>query len=259
MAQKKNFKDNFKSFLKYLKGIVFPQHIKCIFCGDELNGTEMNFTCEDCLKSLPFISNPCPRCGGEIAEENSGVCVDCKINNYHFENAYAVFNYQDNVLNAIHKLKYNGKKNLAEPFAMFMAQAIATKSLLPDIVTSVPIHNAKLKQRKFNQAELLAKEVCSLTGLDYIDLCEKVINTPSQTSLTFSERKANVKDSFKVIKQHIPTIKGKTILIIDDVFTTGATTSELSKTLLVKGAKECYVLTLAHVNINKTNLSNQKQ
>lgn len=256
MAQKKSFKDKIKSFGKYLKGIIFPRNVKCIFCGDELIGTEMNLTCEDCMKSLPYISNPCPRCGGELTSENSGVCIDCKINNYHFKNAFAVFNYQDSVLNAIHKLKYNGKKYLAKPLAMFMAQAIATKNLLPDIVTSVPLHTQKYKQRKYNQAELLAKEICSLTGADYIDLCEKVVNTPSQTSLSFTERKANVKDSFKLYKQHIPKIKGKTILIVDDVFTTGATTSELSKTLLLKGAKDCYVLTLAHVNINKTNPSN---
>lgn len=259
MPQKKSFKEKLKSFGVYLKGIIFPRNIKCIFCGDELNGTEANSTCNQCLHTLPYIKNACPRCGGEISEENSGVCIDCKINNYHFKNAFAVFNYTDNVLNTIHKFKYSGKKYLAKPLAEILAQYINSKNVLPDIVTFVPIHESKLKQRKFNQSELIAKEFCSLTGYSCLNLCSKVVSTTSQTNLSFSERKENVKDSFKLNKEYKPVIKNKTILIIDDIFTTGATTNEVCKTLLLNGAKECYVLTLAHVSVTDINTNNQKQ
>ena len=256
MEQKKNFKEKLKTVGKYFKSILFPCNIKCAFCGEELNGTEMNCTCLNCLNSLPFIKKSCPRCGGEIAEENSGVCIDCKINNYPFKNAYAVFNYTDSPLTAIHKLKYNGKKYLTKPLAQFLAQRFAIENVVPDIVTSIPLHSDKLKQRRFNQSELLAQEFCLLTGYTYCNLCEKVINTPSQTSLSFTARKDNVKDSFKLIKQHKHEIKNKTILVIDHVFTTGATSSEICKTLLDSGAKEGYVLTLAHVNLKNINPNN---
>ena len=87
-------------------------------------------------------------------------------------------------------------------------------------------------------------------------MCNKITNTISQTELNYSERKANVKDSFKFIAEHKNTIKDKSILIVDDIFTTGATTSELSNVLLQAGAKSCHVLTLAHVSVNKSKSNN---
>ena len=249
MPQKINFKEKFNKFAKYLGDILFPRDVKCIFCGDELSNREYNKTCELCYPILPFITKSCPKCGGAVTEENSGVCVDCKINNYSFTMAMSVFEYIDQPLNAIHKLKYNRKKYLAKPLGAYLAQRLVTENINIDYITFVPIHSSKLKERKFNQAQLLAKEVSNLLDIPCLTLCEKKINTPSQTNLKFSERRANVKDSFAFNIEHKNQIKGKNILIIDDVFTTGATCNEVSSVILKAGAKNCYVLTLAHVKV----------
>lgn len=249
MTQKINFKDKLHKFTNYFSNIFFPRDVKCIFCGDELSNREYNSTCEICYPILPFIKKSCPKCGGAVTEENSGVCVDCKINNYDFTMAMSVFEYVDQPLNIIHKFKYNRKKYLAKPLGAYLAQRLVTENLNIDYITSVPIHTSKLKQRKFNQAELLSIEVSSLLSIPYLPLCIKKINTPSQTNLSFKDRRANVKDSFEFNKEYKSTIKNKNILIIDDVFTTGATCNEVSTTLLKAGANKCYVLTLAHVKV----------
>ena len=82
MAQKKTFKEHFNRFTTYLKDIIFPRNIKCIFCKDELNNNSLNSTCEICQNKLPLITHCCPRCGGVLSNEAMGVCIDCKINNY---------------------------------------------------------------------------------------------------------------------------------------------------------------------------------
>ena len=249
MPQKINFKEKFNKFAKYLGDIIFPRDVKCIFCGEDLNNRAYNSTCEICYPILPFINKSCPKCGGLVTEENSGVCIDCKINNYSFTRAISVFEYIDKPLNAIQKLKYNRKKYLAKPLGTYLAQRLVTENIDIDYITFVPIHETKLKIRKFNQAELLAKEVSTLLDIPYLPLCEKVINTPSQTELSFKERRANVKDSFAFNKNYKKQIKDKNILIIDDVFTTGATCDEVSSIILKAGAKNCFVLTLAHVKV----------
>lgn len=250
MPQKINFKEKFNKFAKYLSDIIFPQDVKCIFCGEDLSNRAYNLTCEICYPILPFINKACQKCGGSITEENSGVCVDCKINNYSFTRAISVFDYIDKPLNAIQKLKYNRKKHLAKPLGTYLAQRLVTENIDIDYITFVPIHQEKLKIRKFNQAELLAKEVSSLLDIPLLPLCDKIINTKSQTELSFKDRRANVKDSFAFNNAYKNHIKGKNILIIDDVFTTGATCNEVSSTILKAGANNCFVLTLAHVKIN---------
>jgi len=250
MPQKINFKEKFNKFAKYLGDIIFPRDIKCIFCGEELSNRSYNSTCEICYSILPFIKKSCPKCGGVVTEENSGVCVDCKINNYDFTMAMSVFEYVDKPLNLIHKFKYNRKKYLAKPLGAYLAQRLITENINIDYITFVPIHESKLKVRKFNQAELLAQEVSTLLNIPLLPLCKKIVNTQSQTELSFKQRRANIKDSFAFNKEYKSTIKDKNILIIDDVFTTGATCNEVSSTLLKAGAKNCYVLTLAHVKVN---------
>lgn len=249
--QKIKLKEKFNKFKQYLCDIVFPRNIKCVFCKEELNNKEFNSTCEICLKELPFINNACPKCGGVLPIEATGVCVDCKINNYSFEQAFSVFEYKGLVKKVIYNLKYNRKKYLINAICQYMSQRLSTENIEIDIITCVPIHESRLKLRGFNQAELIAKGVSDLLKIKFCNLCVKAVNTRSQTELSFLERKDNVKDSFKFKSEYKSAIKSKNVLIIDDIFTTGATSNEVSKVLYKAGAKNCFVLTFAHVNIDK--------
>ena len=127
-----------------------------------------------------------------------------------------------------------------------MLEYYATQNLFADCVTYIPMFKKKEKLRGYNQAKLLAEEFSNHTNIPIFDFCEKVVDNSSQTELDFKARRENVKDAFKFKKELKKQLKDKVVLVIDDIFTTGATTNEICKILLEKGAKECFVFTLAH-------------
>lgn len=239
-------KNKLREFKNKLIKLIYPNHIKCIFCGDELNQNEYNDTCENCIKHLPFINFYCARCGLPKNEDDTGVCISCKTTNFNFVNAISVFEYKDEILKIIHKFKFSNGKYLFKPMARFMAERFSTENCFIDLVTDVPMFPKRLKERGYNQASLLAKEFSELLNLKYVDCCERIVDNKHQTELNFKQRRENVKDCFSLKSGYKQVIKDKTILIIDDVFTTGATVNEISNILLKHGAKACYVLTLAH-------------
>lgn len=233
--------------------LIFPKNIKCMFCAGELNQNSHNATCEDCLEILPFIKNPCERCGSPMNENQKGVCLKCKNTNYFFKQAKSVFEYENLPLKVVHNLKYNGRKYLTEYMVRYMLDIYATWNLFADFVTSVPMFELKEKERGYNQASLLANEFSLQTKVPFYEFCSKSVDTLSQTELNTQERIKNVEGSFDFKPEYKKLIKGKTILIIDDVITTGATTNEIAKVLVNAGAKDCYVLTFAHTKLQQIN------
>ena len=138
---------------------------------------------------------------------------------------------------------------MIEHIVKYLVDMYATWNVFADIITCVPMFELKETERGFNQSKIIAKKFAEFVKVPFVELCAKVVDTPSQTSLNTKERIENVKDSFNFKSEYKKLIKNKTILIIDDVVTTGATTSELSKVLIEHGAKECYVLSFAHTKL----------
>lgn len=231
--------------------LIYPKNIKCMFCTGELNQNSYNTTCEECLSTLPFIKNPCDRCGASMNENQSGVCLKCKRINHNFVQAKSVFEYMDKPLAVVHNLKYNGKRYLVEYIVKYLLDVYSTWDMFADFITCVPMFELKEKERGYNQSKLLAEEFSNKTKIPFYEFCAKVVDTQSQTELNTQERISNVEDSFAFKPEFKKMIKEKTILIIDDVITTGATTSEISKVLLSAGAKECFVLSFAHTNLKQ--------
>ena len=238
-------KSKWTRFREKVLNLIFPMHIKCIFCDEELSEEGHNDTCFECQQILPYIIGGCPKCG-DLVRDGAVICDKCKAQNRDFDQAKAVFMYKDEIVNVVHKLKYENLKFLAEPIAKHMCELYATWGIDADIVTSVPLHKNKEKSRKFNQAKEIAKEICKVFDLRYEDLCEKVLDNPSQTTLTYKQRQENVKSAYSVVREQRKLIKDKTIMLVDDVFTTGATANELSRILKEAGAKAVFVLTFAH-------------
>ena len=239
-------KNTFKKLKNYLLNLIFPKHIKCIFCGDELNEHSKLDTCIKCQNSLPLISTCCIRCGLPVPYDFVGVCQQCKQQNYSFETARSVFSYTNNVMALIKKVKFRSKKVFIPKMAEYMLSSFNEWNIKIDLITFVPMWPKSEKERGFNQSKLLAEELSKLSGIPVTYCANKIKNTLNQRDLSFQKRKENILDAFNVNKENKAEIKNKTILIVDDVFTTGATTSELSKTLKQSGAKACYVLTFAH-------------
>lgn len=135
---------------------------------------------------------------------------------------------------AIHAIKYRGHRRLATSIGALLAPLVASIQPPPQAIVPVPIHRARMRERGYNQAALLAGGLSLSTGLPVLEALQRVVNTRSQTTLTDVQRGRNVRDVFAIV----PTapIRGLRIVIVDDVFTTGATMNACAEMLLDAGA-----------------------
>lgn len=241
----------FMNIKEVLLNSIYPKHIKCIFCGEELEHLNSFDSCENCLKTLPLITKHfCIRCGAQLENEQVGVCFNCKRNNFDFDLARSVFVYKDKVVSLIHRFKFGSGKYLAEPIAYYMFNKLKTLNWNIDIITYVPMFLKREKIRGYNQAKELANEIGKLTQLPVSTIFEKVVDTHEQAKLNAQSRRKNLKDAFRLVSNDF---KNKNVLIVDDIFTTGATSNELSH--LLKGkANKIFVLTFAHTQINEKDI-----
>ncbi|MBI3754617.1 MAG: ComF family protein [Deltaproteobacteria bacterium] len=148
------------------------------------------------------------------------------------------------MLDAIHRFKYNGKTSLAKPLGRIMTDEFLANNY--DLIVPVPLHKTRLTERGFNQSLFLAREIAAIYNLpiDYLNL-KRIRPTDPQINLRGADRIANVRGAFAVEKAAV--FKDKKILLIDDVYTTGATVTECSNILKKAGAKAVSILTLARV------------
>lgn len=235
-----------------LLNLLYPKNIKCIFCGEELNSNSRYSICEICFHSLKFIDNSCPRCSAPISDNNMGVCFNCKNNNYTFTRSFAILEYDEMMSGLIHRIKYGGVKHAIEPLSNFLVDKLATISENFDYITYVPMFKLREKERGYNQSKILAEYVSTRVNIPLIDIVEKSVDNSNQATLGYADRKENVKDVYTLIKYKRKEIKNKTILIIDDIMTTGATSNEISRLLVSAGAKACFVLVLCHGRLDTT-------
>jgi len=206
--------------------------------------------CPDCLSKIRWIEPPlCTLCGVPFLsrEIENHPCGACLTRGKYFTMARAVGYYEGPLREAIHRWKYEEKSYLTLFFGEKLAEGFCRywdpQSF--DLIIPVPLHSKRLRERGFNQALLLVKELSRRTQIPYSKrLLQKRILTPPQVNLSGGEREKGVRGSFHI--QRDEEIEGKSILLVDDVYTTGATVNECSKVLLKAGAERVDVLTIAH-------------
>jgi len=206
--------------------------------------------CPDCLSKIRWIEPPlCTLCGVPFlsSEVENHPCGACLTRGKYFTMARAVGYYEGPLREAIHRWKYEEKNYLTLFFGEKLAEGFCRywdpQSF--DLIIPVPLHSKRLRERGFNQALLLVKELSRRTRIPYSKrLLQKRILTPPQVNLSGGEREKGVRGSFHI--QRDEEIEGKSILLVDDVYTTGATVNECSKVLLKAGAERVDVLTIAH-------------
>ncbi len=191
----------------------------------------------------------CEVCGMTLDSPNSvGLCPLCRQHRPPFQalRAWAVFT--GSLRAALHHLKYRNHVALSEPLGELLAHCARRWRWPIEMVIPVPLGSKRLAQRGYNQAALLALFVAAENHWDY---CPEVLlrlrETRSQVGLSFEERRANVQDAFLADERHV---KGHTILLVDDVTTTGATLSACAQALLNAGAQAVYALTLARATLD---------
>lgn len=226
-----------------VRNAVFPERITCEICHKEL--FEGGSFCPECERKMPYNDGyVCKKCGRALKEDYP-VCVECKRSLPEYTAARSAFSYEGDVVLLIRKFK-TGAKYLARPFADLLAEAFFKHYGFADIILSVPMTKRALKRRGYNQSELLAKELSARLSVAYNgEMLVKTRDTEAQKFLTVRERAKNLAGSFRVCDRK--GCKGKTVLIVDDVLTTGATANAIAKALFSAHASRVLVLTVASV------------
>lgn len=217
----------------------------CAICG-----TPGARICQPCLQSLPRISEPiCPVCGDAV--QTASLCPDCSAAAPPMQQLRSIFSYQTAVKRLVHRLKFHRDLALGDIMAQPMIETYSDLQWTVDLVAVVPLSRKRMNERGYNQAALLAKPLALFFGLPYTSRAVKrIIETPSQVGLNARERKQNVENAFLAEAR---IVNQKSILLVDDVLTTGATMFSCANALLAAGAERVYGLSFARTVLTEDN------
>lgn len=240
----------FRRLIKGLTDIIYPK--RCLSCKNKLGASSVdNLICGGCWSSIKRNLPPfCHSCGRHLEKGNvaKNICPHCIKKKLHFDRAFSPCIYTGIIKELIHEFKYKNKDYLGFPLSRLMIEFIREYNVAIDcldFIVPVPLHKTRLREREFNQAEVLSKYIAEEFKKTLLpDALLRHRHTKTQTDLELSQRLLNVKDSFSVNKPG--DIKGKNLLVVDDVLTTGATSSEAARALKGTGANIVFVLTLAN-------------
>lgn len=243
-----------KKISNTLCNIIFP-HI-CLSCKKNLHD-EKQIICADCNDKLPVNRLPfCKKCGVGLTKDEvkKNFCREClkNLKHLHFFSSKSVFLYKEPISDLICLFKYKEKIRLSNFFGQKMIEFIKNYALLNniDIIVPIPLHKRRLREREFNQAEILAQIISKEYNLELKSKALTRVHMKNvQSKLDRSERFKNIQGAFK-IEQDI--FENKNILLIDDVFTTGATLSEAALVLKKARAKQVNAFTLARAKNTNT-------
>jgi ComF family protein len=215
--------------------LLFPP--RCVGCsqiGDWL--------CDRCLERIPRVEPPfCPRCGDRVSV--TGLCARCRTDPLRIGYIRSAVYFQGVLRSAMHQFKYNGLTALADPLGRLMALYWHDHPMEVDLVVPVPLHPARRAERGFNQAALLARTFTRRVALPLAeDILIRQRETSPQVDLDAKERRENVRGAFHCSGEGA---KGRRVLLVDDVCTTGATLEACAVALEKGGARHVQALTLA--------------
>ena len=233
-------------FWRGVLDLLYPP--RCEACG----GLRRDTICTECLTAVERIQPPvCSLCGEPFDPnaQSAPTCAGCRRVRRPFSVARSAAYYTGPLVKAIARFKYHCQMVLWRPLGELMVEALhngAANALDPDsveVVCPVPLHESRLHQRGFDQSELIAEVVADAAGKPLRSLLERTRPTLPQVDLPAQSRAANVRGAFRARLQEV--IEGQRVLLIDDLFTTGATIAECARVLRRAGAAEVRAFTLA--------------
>jgi ComF family protein len=210
----------------------------CAVCREPLDRPTRGAVCRACWDAIPFIRPPvCRRCGDPLASWRGAVpsdegCPACRARSSSLSAIRAVGLYDGSLRGIVHALKYDGRRSVAGRLGTLMRDYAADALAGADAIVPVPLHRRRRRARGFNQAAELGRHL----GLPICQALRRIRATPSQTDLPAGERHANVLGAFAVRRRI--DVKGKCLVLVDDVSTTGATLEACARTLREAGARE---------------------
>lgn len=262
---------------------VFPSSIYCVCCGALIDRSRMYSLCDDCIGLFHWITGrTCEKCGKRMPDTSKGrLCYDCMQEEHFFVKGFSCLTYGMHERELMMDLKYGGKGYLARIFGdvMFdrlepeireglfaqdnesvMRGATAAGGVRIDLIVPVPVSRGRLRKRGYNQSAIMARQLARRWE-DYVadkpapkpfpapvcrtQLLYRTRETVMLRSLNPTERRMALHEAFAVTDRERERLIGKTVLLVDDIYTTGATADACAKALLEGGASEVYLLTLA--------------
>ncbi len=232
----------FKFFYGMLLDLIYPR--RCPVC-DKAVKPFGSLICEECTKKIEYVKAPCcSKCGKELKDRRAVFCNDCACKEHSYDRGMALFSYPS-VAESIYRFKYCGRQEYAAYYGERMAAVLGRRiaALEPDALIPVPIHDSKKSRRGYNQAELIAVELGRRLNIPVESkLIKRVRKTAPMKDLSAMERQNNLKRAFKICRNDV---KLSTIIIIDDIYTTGSTIDAMARELRRAGIKRIYFAALA--------------
>lgn len=223
----------------------------CASCKKPLQTPDRSqHVCRDCWSRIKKHRPPfCPGCGRSLEQDTlaADACSRCAQTSGQIDRAWSPCEYEGVIQTLIHEFKYKHKEYLAPLLARLMADCLTERAVALsgiDVIVPIPLHPAKLREREFNQSETLARLIAAQLEIPLVPgILVRKRNTRTQTELTPRQRVENLREAFGVTAP--AGINGKTLLLVDDVLTTGATVSEAARALKKAGAAAVFALTIA--------------
>ena len=230
----------FKEFLSKITDLFFPR--RCTICDRVILGDAG--ICDACKKTVrPLRGAVCMKCGKKVSEEKV-YCYDCTRREHVFERNFSVFEYPV-IRESLYRFKYSGRAEYAAYYAKeaFGLHGKRILQLQADALVPVPLHKARLRRRGYNQARELADALSKHTGIPVYDgLIRRVKSTKALKTLDVRQRQNNLKKAFLIMQNDV---KLKTIIVVDDIYTTGATLDAVAAVCKEAGIEYVYSLTVA--------------
>lgn len=231
-----------RRLLDIILDIVYPP--RCPVCNELVSQGEVS-VCKRCESLLTYVEEPyCFKCGKSIEDEMEEYCNDCKDGRHFFDEGRSVLLYDEYMSKSMYRFKYNGKQEYARFYGKIIYERLAgkIKTWNPDVIIPVPIHKSRLNKRGFNQADLIAKELSKYAKIPVDNhILKRKIPTKVMKNLDAKERENNLKKAFIVTEN---VVKLNSVVIIDDIYTTGSTVDAISRVLRNAGVSKIYFITV---------------
>lgn len=234
--------------------LIYPSALYCICCGKIIDETRTYRLCNDCMDGMKWIgSRTCAKCGKPLAGVNpTEVCFSCREHPHIFDKGYTCAEYGTHERAMMFALKYDGKSDIAVTIGEIMSDRMLAQFPAGEIrsgysiILPVPVHQSKRAKRGYNQAALIAGEFSRRTGLRYDDgILIRTRETHIMRSLGPDQRRENLRGAFGIRKSRQKDIEGQNVLLLDDIYTTGATIDEIARVLKEAGAGNVDFITFA--------------
>jgi ComF family protein len=243
-----DMKSRLQQLSSALLDLCFPR--RCSACQQTQLLSHKGFWCSSCLEQIPWVQAPlCPCCGRPFPNSPTSSdhhCELCLRNVFLFDTARSATIYAGTIRDRIHQLKFGGQLHWIPALVDLLLQGAARRSsvLETQLIVPVPLHNKRLRQRGFNQSALIAQGLGRRYGLPVLlGALIRHRSTQPQTRLGRRERLQNVRGAFSIA--HPALVRDRSLLLVDDVFTTGTTLNECARVLKDAGAREVHAMTVA--------------